>query len=78
VTDVNVPIHLPGHLTHYVKVLPGDYIFADNDGAQLIPKNLVDEVLLRVEQTFEKENHERELLASGMPIDEVYTKFGVL
>jgi regulator of RNase E activity RraA len=78
VTDVNVPIHLPGHLTHYVKVWPGDYIFADNDGAQLIPKDLVDEVLLRVEQTFEKENHERELLASGMPIDEVYTRFGVL
>jgi regulator of RNase E activity RraA len=78
VTEVNVPIYLPGHITHYVKVLPGDYIFADNDGAQLIPKDLVDEVLLRVEQTFEKENHERELLASGMPIDEVYTRFGVL
>jgi regulator of RNase E activity RraA len=58
--------------------MPGDYIFADNDGAQLIHKDLVDEVLLRVEQTFDKENHERELLAGGMPIDEVYTKFGVL
>src|SRR5512142_215308 len=78
VTEVNVPIYLPGHLTHYVKVMPGDFIFADNDGAQLIPKDLVDEVLLRVEETFEKENHEREMLASGMPIDEVYTRFGVL
>ena len=78
VTEVNVPIYLPGHITHYVKVMPGDYIFADNDGAQLIHKDLVDEVLLRVEQTFDKENHERELLAGGMPIDEVYTKFGVL
>ncbi len=78
VTEVNVPIYLPGHITHYVKVMPGDYIFADNDGAQLIPKDLVDEVLLRTEATFEKENHERELLASGMPIDEVYRKFGVL
>lgn len=78
VTDVNVPIYLPGHLTHYVKIMPGDYVFGDNDGVQLIPKDLVDEVLLRVEQTFDKENHERELLAGGMPIDEVYTKFGVL
>ena len=59
-------------------VNPGDYIFADNDGAQLIPKDLVDEVLLRVEATFAKENEEREALAAGMPIDEVYRKYGVL
>jgi len=78
VTEVDVPIHLPGHLTHYVNVFPGDFIFADNDGAQLIPKDLVDEVLLRVEETFEKENEEREMLAAGMPIDEVYRVFGVL
>jgi hypothetical protein len=78
ITEVNKPIFLPGHLTHYVKVMPGDFIFADNDGAQLIPKTLVDEVLLRVEATFEKENAEREQIASGMPIDEVYRKFGVL
>jgi regulator of RNase E activity RraA len=78
ITEVNAPIHLPGHLTHYVKVMPGDFIFGDNDGVQLIPKDLVDEVLLRVEATFEKENREREMLAAGMPIDEVYRVFGVL
>lgn len=78
ITEVNQPIYLPGHLTHYVRVMPGDYIFGDNDGVQLIPKHLVDEVLLRVEATFEKENEEREQLAAGMPIDEVYRVFGVL
>lgn len=78
ITEVNEPIFLPGHLTHYVRVMPGDYIFGDNDGVQLIPRDLVDEVLLRVEKTFEKENEEREALAAGMPIDEVYSKFGVL
>jgi regulator of RNase E activity RraA len=78
VIDVDVPIHLPGHLTHYVDVFPGDFIFADNDGAQLIPKDLIDEVLLRVEDIFAKENEEREQLAAGMPIDEVYRVFGVL
>ncbi len=31
-----------------------------------------------VEQSLEKENRERELLAAGMPIDEVYTRFVVL
>jgi 4-hydroxy-4-methyl-2-oxoglutarate aldolase len=78
ILEVDVPIYLPGHLTHYVKVSPGDYIFGDNDGVQLIPKNVVDEVLLRVEATFEKENEERKQLAAGMPIDEVYRVFGVL
>lgn len=78
VQEVDVPIFLPGHMTHYVKVCPGDYIFGDNDGVQLIPKDVVDEVLLRVEAIFEKENEEREQLAAGMPIDEVYRVFGVL
>ena len=67
-----------GHLTHYVRVNPGDFIFGDNDGVQLIPKDLVDEVLIRVEATFEFENKERELLAAGMSVDEVYRQFGVL
>lgn len=78
ITEVNKPIYLPGHLTHYVRVDPGDYIFGDNDGVQLIPKDLVDEVLLRVEAIFQKENEEREQLAAGMPIDEVYRVYGVL
>lgn len=78
ITEVNLPIYLPGHLAHYVRVMPGDFIFGDNDGVQLIPKDFVDEVLLRVEDTFEKENKEREALAAGMPIDEVYRVFGVL
>jgi regulator of RNase E activity RraA len=78
ITEVDQPIYLPGHLTHYVAVRPGDFIFGDNDGVQLIPRDLVDEVLLRVETTFEKENEEREQLAAGMPIDEVYRVFGVL
>jgi 4-hydroxy-4-methyl-2-oxoglutarate aldolase len=78
ITEVDKPIFLPGHLTHYVKVVPGDYIFGDNDGVQLIPQALVDEVLLRVEDIFATENEEREHLAAGMPIDEVYKQFGVL
>jgi 4-hydroxy-4-methyl-2-oxoglutarate aldolase len=78
ITEVNKPIYLPGHITHYVRVMPGDFIFGDNDGVQLIPKDLVDEVLLRIEHTFEKENEEREKLATGMTVDEVYRLYGVL
>ncbi len=78
INAINEPIYLPGHLTHYVAVHPGDFIFGDNDGVQLIPEAVVDEVLLRVEATYAKENEEREQIASGMPIDEVYRKYGVL
>jgi 4-hydroxy-4-methyl-2-oxoglutarate aldolase len=75
---VNEPVFLPGHLSHYIEVRPGDFVFGDNDGVQLIPRRLIDEVLLRVEATFEKENRQRDLLAAGMPVDEVYREFGVL
>ena len=78
ITEVNNPIYLPGHIRHYVKVMPGDFIFGDNDGVQLIPKDVVDEVLLQVEAIFEKENAEREALAAGMPIDQVYKIYGAL
>lgn len=78
ITEVNRPIYLPGHMTHYVKIMPGDFIFGDNDGVQLIPKHLVDEVLLRVEAIYAFENKEREQLAAGMSVDEVYKMFGVL
>jgi 4-hydroxy-4-methyl-2-oxoglutarate aldolase len=78
IRDVNEPIFLHGHMTHYVTVHPGDFIFGDNDGVQVIPEALVDEVLFRVEEIFEKENREREMLAAGMPIEEVYREYGVL
>ena len=78
ILEVDVPIYIPGHITHYVRVAPGDYIFGDNDGVQVIPKAYIDEVLLRVEYIFDLENKEREQLAAGMPIDEVYRVFGVL
>jgi 4-hydroxy-4-methyl-2-oxoglutarate aldolase len=78
ITAVNEPIFIPGHVTHYVTVRPGDFVFADSDGVQIIPERMVDEVLLRVEEKFEKENREREQIAAGMPIDEVYREFGVL
>jgi regulator of RNase E activity RraA len=78
ILDINEPIHLPGHLTHYVQVNPGDFIFADSDGAQLIPMEIVDEVIFKVEEVFERENAQREELAAGMPIEEVYRRYGVL
>jgi regulator of RNase E activity RraA len=78
ITHVNEPIYLPGHLSHYVLLRPRDFLFGDNDGVQLIPGSLVDEVLLQVEALFEHENKVRAALTSGMPVAEVYKVFGVL
>ena len=58
--------------------MPRDFIFGDNHRVQLTPENLVDEVLLQVEAIFEEENEERERIAGGMSIDEVYDGFGGL
>jgi len=78
VLEVNVPIYVPGHLTHYVVVNPGDFIFGDSDGLQVIPTDYVDEVLLKAEEIFAFEEKERELIRGGMPIDQVYEQFGDL
>jgi len=78
IIEVNQPIQLPGHLSHYVVVRPGDFIFADFDGVQCIPREVVDEVLVRVEETYARENRERRQIQDGMSIDEVYEEFGVL
>ncbi|MFC1607345.1 RraA family protein [Candidatus Latescibacterota bacterium] len=78
VLEVNIPIRMPGHLTHYVVVNPGDFIFGDLDGLQVIPEKYVDEVLIRAEEIFAFENAEREAIRNGMPIDEVYDTYGDL
>jgi len=78
ITEINQPVYVPGHLSHYVLLRPGDFLFGDNDGVQVIPAPLVDEVLLRVETLAEHENKVRDALMSGMPVEEVYRVFGVL
>jgi regulator of RNase E activity RraA len=59
-------------------VKPCDYIFGDNDGLQVIPKDYVDEVLIRGEEILDFENAEREAIRNGMPIDQVYDTYGDL
>ena len=78
VIDVNIPVHIRGHLTHYVVVNQGDFVFGDNDGLQVIPKDYVDEVLIRAEEILDFENEERRLIREGMPIDQVYDMYGDL
>lgn len=78
IMEIQQPIYLRGHLTHYVRINPGDFIFGDTDGVQIIPKEFVDEVMLICEDIMAKENEERRLIREGMPIDQVYETYGDL
>ncbi len=78
VNEINTPIYMPGHLKHSVKVFPGDFIFGDLDGVQVIPAEVVDEVMLRCEELLGAETEEREQIKGGMPLEDVYRNYGNL
>ncbi len=78
VEAVNEPIYMPGHLRHSVPVRPGDYLFGDSDGVQVIPAEVADEVLLRAEELLDSESEERRRILEGMSVDEVYRIYGNL
>ena len=78
VEAVNIPIYMPGHLKHSVKVFPGDFVFGDSDGVQIIPQDAVDEVMLRCEALLAKENEERKEIQAGMSVEDVYRIYGNL
>ena len=77
VNDINEPIFMPGHIKHSVEVFPGDFLFGDSDGVQVIPVEFVDEVILRCEELLDEETVQRkELRTAKMNVDEVYGKYG--
>jgi len=78
VNEIDTPIFMPGHLKHVVRVFPGDFIFGDTDGVQVIPAEAVDEVLLLCEELLDDEVEERKRIKGGMSIDEVYKTYGNL
>ena len=59
VNEINEIIFMPGHLRHSVRVFPGDFIFGDTDGVQIIPKEMTDEVMLLCEGILDKEKYQR-------------------
>jgi len=78
VNEINEIIYMPGHLKHSVKVYPGDFLFGDTDGVQVIPAEAADEVMLRCEEILDKEIVQRKEIVGGMSIDDVYNQYGNL
>ena len=70
--DYQIPIRLSGHLTKWVTVNPGDFVFGDADGIVVVPQELTLEVLEGAERVFEIEEQQRAQLNAGMDREEVY------
>jgi 4-hydroxy-4-methyl-2-oxoglutarate aldolase len=76
VTACQVPVFLRGATTSWVKVSPGDFILADEDGAIVIPAAQVMEVLLEAERLTEIEKQIRVELKNGLTLAQALDKFG--
>lgn len=69
----NVPCIIDG-----VTINPGDLIVADVDGVAIIPTELIDEVVRRVEEKNSGESQFRTAVKEGMSPSAAFAKFGVL
>ncbi|MGE5551348.1 MAG: RraA family protein [Bacteroidota bacterium] len=74
--EFQAPIFVTGTLTSMVRVNPGDWIVGDPDGVLVIPSEIVHDVLIAVEKIEENEEGTRRDLAAGIPVAEVYRKYG--
>lgn len=70
--DYQIPIRISGHVSKWVTVNPGDFIFGDCDGVLVIPQDLTLEVLEGAEKVAEIEENQRKRLLAGEEREEVY------
>ncbi len=70
--DYQIPLRISGHLTKWVTINPGDFIFGDSDGILVIPKVLTVEVLEAAERVQEIEEQQRSRLRTGERREDVY------
>ena len=75
VRQIQGTIHMTGTLTKAVRVDPGDWIFADNDGVLVIPADVIPDLLPVVEDISHREDLAREAFARGWQIKKVVEAF---
>ena len=59
-----------------VQVRPGDIVFGDRSGVVIIPHERLDEVLLKAEELYQKEENMLADLHAGMSAMQVDQKYG--
>lgn len=66
VVELQKPIKLNGAIVN-----PGDYVLADDSGIAIIPRSMIDKVLLLAEQKQEDEKEIAELMNAGLSLREI-------
>lgn len=64
--EINVPINISG-----IKIFPGDWIIADDDGVVVVPKEKLVETANRAMDVLEKENRIRKEIIEGSTLSKV-------
>lgn len=59
-----------------VEVRPGDLVLGDIDGVVVVPKPIVEEVLLAAEGCYQAERSMKEELRAGKSMEEAFAKYG--
>lgn len=70
------PVYLAGAATTHVVVEPGDFVLADEDGGLVIPRGVVEEVLVRSEAMTKAEIAVRDAIVDGLTLAEALERFG--
>ena len=73
--DYQIPIYVNG-VDGQMVVNPGDYLFGDNDGVVVVPREYTIRVLEQAEEWCRSESLSRADMAAGMDPFEVYAKHG--
>jgi 4-hydroxy-4-methyl-2-oxoglutarate aldolase len=73
IIEIGTPITLGG-----VSAKLGDYILGDEDGTVIIPNEVVMETVRLANEKISGENIARGDLARGVPMGEVFQKYGIL
>ena len=71
-----IPVYLAGATTGLVKIEPGDFILADEDGAIAVPACLIDQVLAESERLTTMEVNIRKELGMGLSLADALAKYG--
>lgn len=73
IIEIGKPISIGG-----VKAKHGDFILGDEDGVVIIPGEVAEETIRLANEKISGENIARADLAAGVPMGEVFQKYGIL
>jgi regulator of RNase E activity RraA len=76
VTDCQVPVYLKGATTSRVQVRPGDFILGDEDGAIVIPVEVLQQTLEEAERLTQTEHKIRGELSKGLTLAQALEQYG--